>query len=187
MLKVALTGSIASGKSTLLRFFEARGIATLDADEIVGGLYKKPGVRRKIIALFHTADRKQIASAVFSSPRKRRELERILHPLVARELKRRLDCFKAEGRSVVVVEVPLLFEAGLQKLFDKVIAVRASKRGQIARLKREGMSEAEALLRISSQLSTREKVKKADFVIDNTGGLPDAIRDAERVLRELYG
>ncbi len=187
MLKIALTGSIASGKSAILRFFAQQGIPTIDADEIVKALYRRREVKEKVLALFHTFDRKAIASQIFSSPSKRKELEELLHPLVGWEIKEKMRSLQEKGEKMVVVEVPLLFEADLQKLFDRAIAVKVSKQEQIARLKRQGLSEKEFLLRINSQLSTEEKVKKADFVIDNNGSLQHAFKQAEKILRQLNG
>ena len=187
MLRVALTGNISSGKTEVLNFFAKKQIPTLDADAIVRGLYTKPEVKEKILSAFATLDKKEIASKAFSFPNKRKELESILHPLVIQEIKSRLTALQQQGAKLVVVEVPLLFEAGLEKMFDKTIAVHISKEKQLDRLKQQGFTEEEAMQRINSQLSSEEKVKKSDFTIDNNSSLENAFKQAENILRELNG
>ncbi len=187
MITVALTGNIASGKSTLLKFFKSRGIATVDADQIVDSLYRRPGVQENISSLFGTFDRKEIASMAFSFPQKRKALEELLHPLVVAEIRKIFSKLAAEDQKLVVVEVPLLFEAGLSGMFDRVIVVHAKREKQVERLAAHGLSREQALARIDSQLPSDEKVKKADFAIDNNGSIEAALRQAEKILRELNG
>ena len=187
MIALALTGNIASGKSTLLKFFKSKGIATIDADKIVESLYKKPAVQENISALFGTFDRREIASVAFSSEEKRRELEGVLHPLVVSEIKKTFSKLAAENQGIVVVEVPLLFEAGLSEMFDKVIVVHAKREKQIERLAEQGLSREQAIARIDSQLPSDEKVKKADFVIDNNDSVEVALKQAEKIISELNG
>jgi len=185
MLRVALTGGIATGKTSLLEFFQSHSVSTIDADAIVEQLYSKPKVGEKILKLFHSLNRKEIAHQVFSSPKLKKELEYILHPLVLSEIQKKLLEFEKKGKTMVVVELPLLFEAGLEQLFDKVIVVTCSKKKQIKRLVELGLSEKQALARIESQLPLNAKVKKADFVIDNNESLASALKQAEKILSEL--
>lgn len=187
MIAVALTGNIASGKSTLLKFFKSKGLATVDADEIVNSLYKRPGVQEKISSLFGTFDRKEIASMAFFSPEKRMALEGILHPLVVAEIKSRFSKLEAEDQKLVIVEVPLLFEAGLSEMFGKIIVVHAKREKQVERLAAQGLNREQALARIDSQLPSDEKVKKADFAIDNNGSVEAALNQAEKIIGELSG
>jgi len=187
MLRIALTGNIASGKSEVLNFFSGRGIATVDADAIVKELYRRAAVRKKVFALFRTLDRGEIAKGIFSDAGKRRKLEAILHPLVLREIRHKSGELEAKGKKLVIVEVPLLFEAKMQHMFDKVIVVFCPQKQQIARLRKQGCGRAEALQRIRSQIPMREKVKKADFAIDNSKGLPIALKQAEKIMGELNG
>jgi len=187
MLRVALTGNIASGKSRLLRFFKREGTAAIDSDAIVKQLYKDKGVQRKIRAAFGTLDRSRIAGQAFSSPAKRKALESILHPLVLQRIGQELARLDSQGKEIAVVEVPLLFEAGMQKLFDKIVIVTSPREQQLARLKKQGLGEKQALARMGIQLSSKAKVKKADFVIDNSGGISSALEQADKILRQLHG
>ncbi|MDP6670322.1 MAG: dephospho-CoA kinase [archaeon] len=187
MITLALTGNIASGKSTLLKFFKSNDIATVDADKIVDSLYKEPEVQEKISSLFGTFDRKEIASVAFSSEKMKRELEEILHPLVVSEIKKTFSKLAAKNQGIVVVEIPLLFEAGLSGMFDKIIVVHSTREKQIERLAKQGLSREDAIARIDSQLSSDEKVKKADFVIDNNSDIEAALKQAEKIISELNG
>ncbi len=186
MLKAALTGSIASGKSTVLDFFKSRGVATIDSDKIVAELYRQRKVQEKIRQEFGSIERKKIAEIVFGDSEKRKSLEKILHPLVVKEIELRFAELENQGAKLVVVEVPLLFETGLEKMFDKVIAVHCSEEQQTERLVgKQSLGEEQALKRIKSQLPSNEKVKKADFTLDNSQGLDELFRQAEKILGEL--
>ena len=96
-----------------------------------------------------------------------------------------LSWLESRGEKIAVVEVPLLFEAGFERLFDKVVAVNVSRKAQLARLQKQGIGRAEALARINSQLSERQRVKKADFAINNNGTLGHALKQAEKILEQL--
>ena len=185
MMKAALTGSIASGKSEVLKIFKEHGITVIDSDQIVSRLYTRPDVKKTLFEIFRTLERKEIAKQAFSEPQKKASLEAILHPLVIAEIKKRFFELEAANTKLVVVEVQLLFEAGLQKMFDKVIVVNAEQKNLLSRLVEKGYSRDGALLRINSQIPSEQKVKKADFVIDNNAGLPALKKEAEKLLVKL--
>lgn len=176
MIKIGLTGSIGMGKSTVLKMLDDLGAATWDADAAVHRLYEKDGLAvESISAAFPGAvengvvDRAQLAALVLSDPKAIEKLEAIVHPLVWRDR----ETFMAEaalaGASAVVLDIPLLFENGMDGFFDTVIVVSAPAEIQRERvLARPGMSEEKLDAILSRQLADAEKRKRADYVI-NTG------------------
>jgi len=200
MQLIALTGSICSGKSTILKMLEQQGIATLDSDGIVKQLYRKKPIQKKLLAEFGTFNKKKIASIVFSNRGKRKRLESILHPLVKKEIKKREQAFKRRKKKAVVVDVPLLFEAKWQSHFDSVIVVRAGKQQCLQRAKKKGLTKKEFLLRYKAQMPLGQKIKKAFFasqktlgkkikraqhVIDNTKSLANTRKQVKELARDL--
>jgi len=177
MIVLGLTGSLGTGKTTVAEMFARLGARVLDADTIANALLVKKGpCRSRIQKKFPTAagsggeiDRMRLAQDVFQSAKKLRDLEKIIHPAVEREIRRALRVFKAK-RSVhmVVLDVPLLFEAGLDALADAVIVVRANQRQQIERVtKSRSITRQEALSRLRRQMPQKDKMERADFIIDN--------------------
>ena len=179
MILVGLTGGVATGKSTVAALFKRCGAKILDADQLARQVVepRKPAWR-DIVRTFGTTilredghlDRKLLADIVFKSPDKLRRLERIIHPRVS-SLQRRLtrDIAAKHPHAVIVYEVPLLFEAGVDKRVDTIIVVTADRDTQIARLRqRTGLSRPEALRRIRSQMSLAKKAKMADIVLLGT-------------------
>ena len=193
MLKVGLTGSIGTGKSTVSKIFKDLGAYVLDADKIVHDLLKKKEVKEQIREKFGDVfdekgeiDRKKLASVIFENEKKKKELESIIHPLVFKEIQLRLkEIEKKDPDSVVVVEVPLMIETGSYKNYDKVIVVYAPENLQLERLVKKGMTEEEALKRIKSQMPVEEKVKYADFVINNTGSFDELKKQVENIYKHL--
>jgi dephospho-CoA kinase len=183
MQKIALTGGPGSGKSTVARMFADLGAAVLDADEVARGVVE-PGtpaweeVRREFGAEYFredgSLDRAQVAALVFREPEARRRLNAIVHPKVIREMARRLADLAAQGVSLVIVEVPLLFETGLDKIYDRIIVVDAGEEDQIRRLTaRDARTPGEAAGIIAAQWPLAEKKARADYVVDNRGSVAD--------------
>ena len=178
-LAVAITGGIGAGKSTALESFRRHGAATVSSDEIVHHLLKSdPEVRRALVERFGEEilgedgdpDRERIGFRVFRDRESLDWLERLLHPLVSREY---LEWREQLGRlpnppKVCVTEVPLLYEVGGEKRFDKVVVVTAPR--QLREARRGGAKDD----RESRLLPDREKAKRADFVYVNTG-TPDEL------------
>lgn len=199
MLLVGLTGGVATGKTTIARMFRRCGSVLIDADELARKVVR-PGspAWREIIRTFgksilnpdQTLDRHKLGALVFRYPAKRRMLERIIHPRVAR-LQARLtrQAVKKNPRAVVVYEVPLLFEAGVDKRVDRVVVVAADRDTQIVRLKRRNsLTRAEALRRIKSQLPLSRKIAQADVVLDGRSSRPvlhAEVRKLYRTFRQL--
>lgn len=182
MLSIALTGGIASGKTTVLKFL-AKEFPIIDSDKIVSSLYKKKIVLLKIKKEFNTTNKKLLAEIIFSSKPKRKKLEKILHPLVLKKIKNELKKLKKQKKEIVFIEVPLLFESSFEKFFDFSLCVYCTKKQQIARLQKKGFSRKEALQRIHSQKPLKEKIKYSDFVIDNSKSL----QETRKEVKELIG
>ncbi|WP_457644619.1 dephospho-CoA kinase [Persephonella sp.] len=193
MLKIGLTGSIGTGKSTVGKIFSELGAYVIDADKIVHALLRREDIKEKIRKEFGDVfdskgeiDRKKLGSIVFKDPEKKRKLESIIHPEVRKEIKRRIkEIEKKDPEGVVIVEVPLLIETGSYRDYDIVILVYAPEELQIERLRKKGFTEEEALRRIRSQLPIDEKVKYADIVIYNTEDLEKLEQNVKSVYEKL--
>jgi len=171
--KIAITGNLAAGKSTVARILQEYGAYVVDADEIVHSLLSPNTTtgKRAIellgpeIVVGNQIDRKKISEIVFSDLKKLRSLEKILHPAVKQEINRRFnDVQNNPSYKFFIAEVPLLYEAGMEKEFDSVIAVIADE--EIARRRSTRSRFTERHARQSS-----DKASKADFVITNNGDL----------------
>ena len=195
MLKVALTGGIATGKSYVLEHLQTKGVACLDADALAHGVMAAGTEATQAIAARFgpnildasgAVDRKQLAPIVFADARARRDLEAIVHPAVYRAIAAALRGFELTGDSpLVVVDIPLLYETGRASDFDHVIVMVCAPTVQIARLKARGLSEAEARLRLAAQMPAEEKATKADSVIRTDGTFADTDAQIAAVLDTL--
>jgi dephospho-CoA kinase len=193
MIVIGLTGGVATGKSTVAKLFKQCGAIVIDADALARDVVRpgKPAWRESVryfgTDILHpdkTIDRQALGQIVFQNRTKLRQLERIIHPRVAREQQRLTrQVAKNDPKAVVVYDVPLLFEAGIDKRVDKTIIVTADQETQIARLKkRNGLTRAEALRRIKSQMPLAKKRRLADYVLDGTR----APRSLAKSVRQLY-
>ncbi|MDN5941155.1 MAG: dephospho-CoA kinase [Nitrospira sp.] len=193
MILVGLTGGVATGKSTVAKMFKQCGAIVIDADELAREVVK-PGKTawREIVGLFgkvvlnqdHSLNRQALGRIVFRNPKKRRQLEQIIHPRVAREqAKLTKQVARTDPKAVVIYDVPLLFETGIDKRVDTTVVVTADRKTQIARLKeRNGLSRADAIRRIRSQMPLSKKIRLADIVVDGT--LPP--RQVMQSIRRVY-
>ncbi len=179
MILVGLTGGLATGKSTVANMFRARGAVVIDADELAREVVKpgKPAWRdivrrfgKSVLNSNGTINRQRLGQAVFHDRTKLRRLERIIHPRVARQqIRLTKRAVRRDRDAVVVYDVPLLFEAAIDKRVDKIIVVSTDQKTQLARLrKRNGLTRAEALRRIRSQMPLAMKRRHADYVLDGT-------------------
>jgi dephospho-CoA kinase len=194
-VKASLTGGVASGKSVLAELLAAFGAERLDFDDLCRRVVAKgaPGlveVERlfgpKIMTPDGEMDRGKVAKIVFKDKEARKALEAIIHP-AAWDLMM-LDLKALAQRPLVVVEVPLLFEAALDSLFSPVILSFVKERTQKARLRaRDGLSRWEAARRLAAQIPMAEKIRRADIVIDNDGSLTKTIRQAKSLWDFLAG
>jgi dephospho-CoA kinase len=196
MILVGLTGGVATGKSTVAKMFKQCGAVVIDADQLARDVVK-PGkpAWRAIVTLFGktvlnpdcSLDRQALGNIVFHNRAKRRQLERIIHPRVAREQQRLVRrVAKRKPHAVVIYEVPLLFEAGVDRRVDTIVVVTADRETQIARLKkRNGLSRAEALRRISSQMPLTKKIQQADHVLNGTLPRPSLRKQVGQLFKSL--
>ena len=176
MRVIALTGGIACGKTTVAGMLKACGAAVVDADEISRSLTAAGGraledIRRVfgdgVFAPDGTLDRAALGAQVFTNEEKRLQLNGILHPMVMDGMKQAVERCREEGAQIVVLDVPLLFEAHMQHMGEMVVCASAPEEVQIARMKsRNGWDREEALRRIRSQMPMEEKRSLSDVVID---------------------
>jgi dephospho-CoA kinase len=196
MLRVGLTGGIASGKSTVARIFRELGAHVLDADRIARDIVP-PGspVLGRIARAFGqqmvrpdgTLDRAALGAVVFADAGKRRVLEGMLHPLILDEIDRRIEALERDDPDgVVVVEAALILELGRQEEFDTLVVVWSEEEQQRRRMmQRDGLSAEEADHRLDAQMPLAEKRARAPFVIDNSRDQAACRADAERVYGQL--
>ena len=196
MILVGLTGGVATGKSTVAKMFKQYGAVVIDADQLARDVVK-PGkpAWRAIVTLFgktvlnqdRSLNRQALGSIVFRNRTKRRQLECIIHPRVAREQQRLVRRIaKGKPRAVVIYEVPLLFEAGVDRRVDTIVVVTADRETQIVRLtKRSSLSRAEALRRIRSQMPLAKKIEQADHVLNGTLPRPSLRKQVGQLFKSL--
>lgn len=197
MLRIALTGGIASGKSYVLDQFRRRGIPVLDADELAHGVTSAGTEATAAIAARFGADvlapdgsvdRAKLAPIVFADPAARKDLEAIVHPAVYRAIGAGVRGFELVGsHPFIVVDVPLLYETGAEKQFDQVIVTACPPEMQVARLVERGLSDAAARQRLAAQWPTGEKTSRADFVIHTDGTFEETDRQVADILKSLSG
>ncbi len=189
MVILGLTGSIGMGKSTTARFFAEAGIPVHDADSAVHRLYAgeaAPKVEAEVpgVSDARGIDRDKLARRVLGDPDALRRLEEIIHPLVRREEARFLDEAERAGASVVVLDIPLLFEIGAERRVDAVVVATAPAQVQRARaFSRAGMTEEKFQALLSKQLPDAEKRRRADFVVDTSKGFDFARQQVHGILQ----
>ena len=178
-LVIGLTGGIASGKSTVSRWLAKKGACIIDADDIAHQLAEKGGsiyeeyvqhFGLEILTSEGDLDRQAVAARVFSDPAERRWMDEMTHPLILAEVKRQLEAAKVLSVPMIVLDVPLLFEAGWESLVEESWLVYLSEEEQLRRLcRRDNCTEEEGLRRIRAQMPLSEKMARADVCIDNGG------------------
>lgn len=180
MLKVGLTGGIASGKSHVSRTFAELGCTVYDSDQIARDVVapETPGLQRlvaefgkEILNADGSLDRAKLGALVFGDESKRQRLNQILHPLIIAEQDRLIRQEEARNPAgIIIIDAALMIETGSYKRFDALIVVYCNREEQLARLmRRNHLSRPEAEARINSQMATEEKLKYADYVIDSSG------------------
>lgn len=192
MLKIGLTGNIASGKSAVENMFKSLGVPVIDADRVCHDLYKDKSVQDKIKLTFLNEDifensqisRKKLGNIVFESKEKKQDLENILHPLIIQKIK---DFFELnKDQKIIVASVPLLFEAKMEKIFDKIIIVCCDDKTRLQRIiNRDNVSETQAWARIKSQMPQTEKISMSDFIINNNGSLEETNNQLKYIIKKL--
>lgn len=192
---LGLTGSIATGKSTVAKLLKKEGIPIIDADQISRQIVE-PGneaYQRMVSAFGHdilatdqSIDRKKLAEIIFNNQEKRDQLNEIVHPIIIAQMIKERDRLIAEDHRLIILDIPLLFELKLMKLVEKVIVVYTSPEQQLERLQnRDDLTEEQARQRITSQMSIDEKAKRADFIIDNNDSKQETTQQCYRLIAHL--
>jgi dephospho-CoA kinase len=195
MLRIALTGGIATGKSYVLEQFRRLGVPCIDSDLLAHGVMA-PGTEATaaiaerfgpdILAVDGSVDRRRLGPIVFADAAARRDLEAIVHPAVYRAIAASLRAFERIGDApLAVVDVPLLHETGHAQQFVKVIATLCERATQIARLIERGLTRTEAEQRLAAQLPAEEKARRSDYVIRTDGTFDETNAQVEQIVREL--
>ena len=193
---IGLTGGIASGKSIVASVFRELGAIILDADQIARlvVLPHQPAWE-DIVEFFgpqvvnedESLDRAKIGEIVYNNPDSLKELNRITHPRIMQYYKDEMRRIKLEQPdAIVILEVPLLYETNMDKLCQQVVVVCVDRETQIKRLmERDKMSCEDAVRRINAQMPMDEKVRRADFVIDNRGSMEETKEKATKYYKEI--
>ncbi len=183
MRVVGLTGGIASGKSTVSNLFKISGVPVIDADLVARQVVEKDSVGLKTL-ITHlgesilnedgTLNRNELGRKMFSDDAIRTEVNDILQPLIRQEITARMKAYQEQGESLIVLDLPLLFEMKYEDMCDEIIVIAVSLETQIVRMQvRNGYTQEEALQRIHAQMPLEDKVKKATIVWNNEGDLKE--------------
>lgn len=185
MLKIALTGNIASGKTEVEKYLINRGFKILCLDKVTKELYETDDdLKSKLIEAFGTCQKDEISKFIFKSKDKIKTLESIIYP----KIKDRMFDFinKNNNDRFIIISAAMLFESSFNKYFDKIIFISSNEDIRLKRLiKRNNLSKTEAILRITSQKKEDSKILNADFIIKNNSTLNELYSECERVIEEL--
>ncbi len=191
MKVIGLTGGIASGKSTASAYFRELGAVIVDADAISRASTRRGGAAFEavcaafgdILGADGEIDRRKLGGIVFADEDARRKLNSIVHPAVMAESRAQIENARASGVKMCILDVPLLFETGMEKLCDETWLIYVPREEQIRRMaERDGLDAAAAAARIDSQMPLEEKLKRADVAIDSS----DTIEQTREKLRRLW-
>ena len=183
MLKIAITGNIASGKSSVENVLKEKGYKVFDTDKIAHNILDSSEEVRALfkgfdVLTYNKIDRKKLSKIVFSDKKLLKQLENIVHPLVKEEI---LKIFK-QDYEIVFISVPQLFEAGFDDMFDKIIFVTADENIRLQRLmKRNNLTKEEALQRINAQMPEADKINKCTYVLKNNGTIEDLANELNKI------
>lgn len=191
---LGLAGGVASGKSAVARAFASLGWLVIDSDAEVRAKLAEPKVREVLVSWWGTeilgndgnVDRKKIANRVFADPAERKRLEGLLHPMVQRTRERAQAEARAAGKMGTIIDAPLLFEAGTDRVCDGVVFVDTPWDIRVERAKRQrGWDESEVRRRESAQIPVEEKRRRSRFIVDNTGDEKSLVAQAARICATL--
>ncbi len=196
MVVVAVTGGFGTGKTTVAQMFGERGAEIIDVDRIAHEA-ESPGkpawhyiVREFGSAILNsdqTINRPKLAALVFSDEKARQKLNSATHPEILFETKKQIQACQTRYNGLVVVDIPLLFEVNWQNQFDQIVVVKASDQTVLDRIMRvRHMTAVEINQRIQSQLPLEQKLKRADFVVDNDNGLSETRHQVQKIVQQLW-
>ena len=183
-MKIAITGNIGSGKSTISKYLANKGYKVFSCDEYNNYLLNDEEVLKKIKKKFPDAfeddklDKKKLAKIIFNNIDEKVELENILHPLIIEEMLKR-----SNEVETFFAEVPLLFEANLEDYFDTNLLVICDDKITIDRLEKRGLNKEESISRINSQMNIEDKILRAKEIIYNNGNLEQLYKDVDKWLK----
>lgn len=188
---IGITGSIACGKSTVSNYLKSKGYIVIDADKIGHEALDDDYVKEKLILAFgneilddNKINRQKLGELVFGNSSNLNVLNSIIHPEIRKKILQKID--KNNDKEFIFIDVALLFEAKFDDLVDKIIVVYVDKNTQLTRLmKRNSISEKEALSRIVSQMSPIEKAKLGDYTVNNNLDIINTYEQVDKVLSEL--
>ena len=191
---IGLTGSIATGKSTIAKMFKELDIEVIDADLIAREVVEagEPAYMDIVKAFGESIlednkeiNRKALGNIVFNDEAKRKTLNNIIHPAIRKEMLAQRDALIKSGSEVIVMDIPLIFESGLEDYVEKILVAYTTETTQLKRLiARDKSTEEEAMSRIKSQISIEEKKEKADAIIDNNGTREESYNQLLDVLKK---
>lgn len=192
---LGLTGGIATGKSTADNFFLENNIPVVDTDKIAHDLMEPDQASYLAIVNYfgkdilnnnQEIDRKKLGQIVFSDRNQLAKLNELTHPLIYQETQRQLDEFVKQKQSLIVMDVPLLFESGFDALADQTLIVSADPEVQLQRLMdRNNLTKTDAMNRINSQMSLQEKEQKANYVIYNNSSRDELNRQLQELVKKI--
>lgn len=193
MIKIGLTGGIASGKSSVANWFREKGLTVIDADQIAHTIMADKAVVTAVEQEFGPEyiedsgiNRSLLGSLVFQDKEMKRKLEKLLHPLIYQEMQRQASQAASKNEKAVILDIPLLFETGWDKRVDEVWVVYVTRDIQLVRLMaRNKLTREEADLRIASQMPLEEKAQKAGRIINNSGSWQETEAQLEAIWTEV--
>jgi dephospho-CoA kinase len=186
VLRVALTGGIATGKSYVRARVASRGVPTLDADEVVHALLAARRFGASMLGHDGSVDRQALGALIFDDASARRDLESILHPRVYSRIRQWMSAEERAGARWILADIPLLFETGRERDFDRVIVVACAPDEQVRRvIERDGSSEPAARARLAAQWPIARKVEQATAVVDTGGTFDDTDRQVDALCAQL--
>jgi len=193
MLVIGLTGGVGVGKDEAAKVLKRHGAEIIDADKTGHRLLEKNReLYKRLIEIFGNKivsrkkiDRKKLGAAVFGNKKKLAQLDKAIHPLMKKEFQKEIAVYRKQGKKLVILNAAVLFEAGWDKIVDKIILVAASKTLRIKRLNKRGIDRKKALAMISSQWSDAVKKKKSDFIINNNSSIGDLRKKVEYTFRQI--
>jgi dephospho-CoA kinase len=195
ILRVGLTGGIASGKSTVRQMLHDLGAHTIDADKLVAQLYE-PGQagHTALVATYgdgilredRTIDRAKLANVAFASPEESKKLNALIHPIVVHRTEELLHEYEqTHGDGIAVVEATLMIESGGRNRYDRIIVADVDPETQIARGVARGLTREEVERRVAHQIPREERLRYADYVVDNNGDRAQLEAETRRVYAHL--
>ena len=195
-MNIAITGSVACGKSTVTKYLKEKGYNIIDADKIGHSVLDNECVIANIVKTFgesittfdNKIDRKKLGKIVFNDEEKIKKLNSITHPLIEDEIKKQQNNFYKTHKidEICILDIALIFEAKMTHLVDKIITVHSDYDTQLMRLKeRNNISEEYAKEIIAKQLSSCEKKKLADFVVDNSNSIEETYKQVDEIFKKF--